>query len=156
MFLLRYKYSLKYNIFKDGPDILCVPHRIRHASRPKQGLWWTVTANTMRGKSVARTWAQRRLRVAFVKALKSQGWDREGKVARKVAPLDGDGLNAGRENERGDLKGTLEVHTLTTILQATGEQVQREAELLVGIVARKCGSLKHEMATKQKSAGSIA
>ena len=75
-----------------------------------------------------------------MKALKSQGWDREGKVVRKVAPLDGDGLNAGRENERGDLKGTLEVHTLTTILQATGEQVQREAELLVGIVARKCGS----------------
>ena len=140
MSLLRYIYSPHYKFLKDASDILYVPCRIRHAARPKEGLWWTVTANTMRGKSVARTWAQRRLRVAIVKALESQGWDREGKVVTKVAPPEGAGLDTGREKERRDLKGTLEVHTLTQILQATGEQVQREADLLVKIMARRCGS----------------
>ena len=110
----------------------------------------------MRGKNVARTWAQRRLRVAFVKALGNRGWDKEGKVVAKLKSPEGDGLGAGREKEKekGDLKGTLEVHTLTMILQATGEEVQREAEILVEMVWRKCRSQSRD--SNQKAAGSIA
>ena len=73
-----------------------------------------------------------------MKALESRGWDKEGKVIAKAVLPERDGLDAGREEKRGDLKGTLEVHTLIKILQATGREVQREAEILVDTVARRC------------------
>ena len=91
-----------------------------------------------------------------MKALESRGWDKEGKVMAKLKSPAGDDLGAGREKEKekGDLKGTLEVHTLTMILQATGEEVQREAEILVEIIWRKCSSQARD--SNQKAAGSIA
>ena len=41
------------------------------------------------------------------------------------------------EKEKRDLVGTLQVHALSKILQATGAQVKKEAETLVSIVGRK-------------------
>ena len=88
-----------------------------------------------------------------MKALKSHGWDREGKAIAKLMPPEGGGQGAGRHQARGDLKGTLEVHTLTAILQATGKEVQREAEILVEIVGRKCMSQARD--GNQKASGGI-
>ena len=156
MFLFRYNYNPYYKLaLKDASNTLYTPYRIRQAARSKKGLWWTATANTMRGeKGVVRSWAQRRVRVAFVKALKSQGWDREGKVIAKPEPPGGYGLHAKREKRRRDLKGTLQIHTMAKIVQATGEEVQREAEILVDIIAQRCGA--EGLGDNQKAAGSIA
>lgn len=130
--------------YSDNPD---VPATMRRAARPKEGLWWNVTANTMQGKSVVRKWAQRRLKIALLSALARKGWNGRGmvKAKREVMLNDRDGVNVPGENgeakkkekERGDLVGTLQVHALPKIMQATGVEVKKEAEILIAIVGRK-------------------
>lgn len=85
----------------------------------------------MPGKSVVRHWAQRRLKTAVVKALERMGWDRNGQAKADL------GADLGMGKRTRDLEGTLQVHVLPKILQATGEEVQREAETLIGIVGNK-------------------
>ena len=136
--LLRYRWTTVFGIIEnprspllDPAHVLHVSHKARQAARPKDGLWWSVTANTMPGKSVIRHWAQRRLKAALLRALNRGGWDRSGRVKADMVAA------AGKTNVNDDLKGTLQVHVLAKILQATGEEVQREAETLVSIVRRK-------------------
>ncbi len=99
-----------------------LPTLARYASRPKVGLWWNVTSNTMAGKkAVVRRWSARRLRNAIVEALEERGFDGEGK--RPVG---------------GNLTGTLQVRALQGIVQAKFEAVKKEARCLVEHVMKVC------------------
>lgn len=142
--LLWYSYvhSYQHKPTRDHSATPQVPSTMRRTERPKQGLWWSVTANTMQGKSVVRRWAQRRLRVALLNALEGKGWDGRGmvKAEREVRLDDQDGKKGKvKKEEKGkrDLVGTLQVHARSTILQATGDQVKKEAEVLIAIIGRK-------------------
>ena len=151
--LLRYRYIPTFGIIEnqrspllDPAHVLHVSLTARQAARPKDGLWWDVTANTMPGKSVIRHWAQRRLRTAVVKALERGGWDKSGRAKADL------GAAAGKGDRKDDLKGTLHVHVLAKILQATGEEVEREAETLVGIVRRKVENERKQRKNKSHQA----
>ena len=137
--LCRYSYSPKYILSQypsspllDPGNILHEPSIQRQLQRPRVGLWWSITANTMPAKNVIRSWAERRLKVAVQKALKRTGWDRWGRVVPREQLEDGE-----VERVLDDMKGTLHVHTFKQVLQATGEELQREADELIGIVERK-------------------
>ncbi|KAG6991183.1 hypothetical protein G7Y79_00055g089590 [Physcia stellaris] len=138
----NYVHFYQHNPTRDHSVNPQVPSTMRRTKRPKEGLWWNVTANTMQGKSVVRRWAQRRLRVALLNALERKGWDGRGmvKAEREVRLDDQDGKTGKakkEEKEKRDLVGTLQVHALSQILQASGDQVKREAEVLIGIIGRK-------------------
>jgi len=88
-------------------------------SRPSFHL--TLTANTMPGKSVVRSWAKRRMRDALLQELRTRGWERDGRA---------------RDEGTRDLKGFVRIMTLAPIVKATGGEVQREAGRVVGRVVR--------------------
>ena len=145
--LLRYRWTPVFGIIEnprspllDPAHVLHVSHTARQAARPKDGLWWSVTANTMPGKSVIRHWAQRRLRAAVVKALERGGWDKSGRAKASF------GAAAGKD----DLTGTLHVHALSKVLQATGKEVEREALALVGIVSRKVENERKQPSSRKR------
>jgi hypothetical protein len=109
-------------VINDKRNNFHLPTLARYASRPKVGLWWNVTSNTMAGKKVVvRRWSARRLRNAIVEALEERGFDGEGK--RLVG---------------GNLTGTLQVRALQGIVQAKFEAVKKEAGCLVEHVMEVC------------------
>ena len=145
--LLRYRWTPVFGTIEnprspllDPAHVLHVSHTARQAARPKDGLWWSVTANTMPGKSVIRHWAQRRLRAAVVKALEKGGWDKSGMAMANL------GAAAGRD----DLTGSLHIHALAKVLRATGEEVEWEALALVGIVSRKVENERKQRAGRKR------
>ena len=118
-----YNSSYSSRIFlEDQTHTLHLPIVARYDSRPRIGLWWGVTSNTMTGvKVVVRRWSSRRLRHAIREALKERGFDEDGKS------LVG-----------GDLTGTLEVDTREGIVKARFEDVKREAGLAIDYVEKLC------------------
>lgn len=73
-----------------------------------------------------------------------KGDDGQAKKGQNVAK------SKGNAEAKGDLKGTLQVYALEKVLQATGEDVRREAEALVKIVGRKVNNLREVTASKAK------
>ena len=106
----------------DKTHNLHLPTVARHASRCQTGLWWRVSPNFMGSrKVVVRRWCARRMRHAIREALKERRFDEQGMAL------------AGK-----NLKGTLEVHTLDSIVKAGFEEVKGEAAMMVEHVAKVC------------------
>lgn len=83
------------------------------------------------------------MKAAVLKALERRGWDKSGRAKADLGAAAGKGIG----NE--DLKGTLQVHVLAKILQATGEEVKREAQTLVGIVSKKVENERKQRASRK-------
>ena len=107
---------------EDKTHNLHLPAVARHSSRPKVGLWWRVTSNTMAGKpAVVRHWSSRRMRHAILEALKEKGFDEAGKKP------------AGE-----NLTGILDLVTLPGIVKARFEEVKMEAGMVIEHVVSLC------------------
>jgi hypothetical protein len=133
------------NILSDPAHPLYIATLRRSKTADRSGLWWTAAGTFAIGKKrVVRSWAARRLRNAFVEALASRGFDRDGK--RVVESAKEDGKRDGKENrgtqgsvmqaikrvdERRNLTGTLRIQANPVILTVKFDAVKQEAGLLV-------------------------
>ena len=109
-------------VLDDKTHPFYLPTAARWDARPRVGLWWHATGNTMLGKkAVVRRWCGRRLKNAFREALEERGFDEDGK-----------GLFGGA------LTGCLEMDTKEGIVKAKFEEVKREAGMVVEHVMKMC------------------
>lgn len=77
-----------------------------YATRDRTVLWWRVSAqHLMVYKRVVRTWCSRKMRIAFKQALKTHGFDAEGKRITS-APRPSAGWISGDDDR---LTGTVEI-----------------------------------------------
>ena len=105
-------------ILEDKTHPLYLPIIARWNARPKVGLWWNATGNTMAGKkTVVRRWCARRLRNAFREALEEKGFGEDGQ--RLVGA---------------HLSGCLQMDTKEGIVKAKFEEVKREAGMILEFV----------------------
>ena len=122
----RINYSSRYNpsvsaleFLADKQHSLHLPTLANYNARPTVGLWWLVTSNTMLGKkAVVRHWCSRRMREAFVEALKQRGFDKTG--TRLMGH---------------NLTGTLHMLTLPVILKANFDVLKKEAGMVIEYLA---------------------
>lgn len=144
------------NILSDPAHPLYIATLRRSKTADRSGLWWTAAGTFALGKKrVVRSWAARRLRNAFVEALASRGFDRDGK--RIVESVKEDRKRDGKANRtaqgsvmqdikrvdgRGNLTGTLRIQANPVILTVKFDAVKQEAGRLVDElvkIARKQG-----------------
>lgn len=121
--LTAFHYSRTLPSSLKTPPLPTIPHP-RVSSNPlplRPAFHLTLTANTMPGKSVVRSWAKRRMRDALFQELRTQGWEPDGRA---------------REGGMRDLKGFVRIFTLVPIVKATGGEVKSEAGRLVGRMLR--------------------
>lgn len=82
-------------------------------------LWWSAIAHKNVGmKRTPRSWAARRVRLAFTNALRRQGYARDG------SPIEESG-------HQSPLRGTLQLAADPGALKATTEQIETEADMVV-------------------------
>ncbi|OCK88374.1 uncharacterized protein K441DRAFT_485391, partial [Cenococcum geophilum 1.58] len=121
------------NILSDPAHPLYISTLRRSKTADRSGLWWTAAGTFAVGKKrVVRSWAARRLRNAFVEALASRGFDRDGKRIVESAKEDGKPMQAiKRVDERRNLTGTLRIQANPVILTVKFDAVKQEAGRLV-------------------------
>lgn len=107
---------------------------LRQPTATKPSFHLTITANTMPGKSVVRSWAKRRIRDTVLKELHASGWAKDGRWLESMhRNRNGRFKGPGR-----NLRGFVKVFTLPPILKASGDEVQTEARRLVGKMVWMC------------------
>ncbi|OCL02636.1 hypothetical protein AOQ84DRAFT_254763, partial [Glonium stellatum] len=129
------------SILSDPKHPLYIATLRRFKTADRSGLWWTAAGTlAVSKKKVVRSWVARRLRNAFVEALESRGFDRDGK--RMVNSVKEDGKRGGeahnpvmqavrRVDEPKNLTGTLRIQSNPIILTAKFDAVKQEAGQLV-------------------------
>lgn len=91
------------------------------AHRDKETLWWRVSVSQLQqSKRVVRSWAARRVRIAFEQALKQQGLDKLGKPIVSDSPL-----------QAKHLKGTMEIYIQAPCITQDFESIQKDANHLI-------------------------
>lgn len=113
-------------ILKDRTHVLYLPTRKRWESRSKDTLWWNVNSNTLSLKRTVRSWCSRRMRTALVEALKSHGFDANGRL-----------LGGGPDDPKPGLKGTMAIAALPCLATTKFPEVQTQAALLVQALKQK-------------------
>ena len=103
-------------ILDDRYHVLHQRMQERADARDRNALWLTVIASTMKAKSVVRSRAARRLKVAFRMSLNEQGFSHDGK------PLTG--------NRRG-LSGSVELYPLAPAVTAEFQEIKSQTDLMV-------------------------
>ncbi|GIK06227.1 hypothetical protein Aspvir_001871 [Aspergillus viridinutans] len=118
--------------------ILSETHPIRpkiqhlYANRDPSTLWWRVNPQPLQSfKRVVRSWATRRVRLAFRQALAAQGFDVEGR--RLVSETSGPG--AMRSPKEG-LQGSLEIAVLPQSVKVGYDTVRKEMDYLLRTLLR--------------------
>ncbi|MCJ1374134.1 hypothetical protein MMC20_005366 [Loxospora ochrophaea] len=106
-------------IFSDPLNVLYAATEARYESYDPETLWLAVTCNTMNDKAVVRRWCSRRLKAAFLDALRSRGFDREGR------PL------AAKDKRKGGLKGLIVLSGVKPLKFASGSEVKKQTEAIV-------------------------
>lgn len=113
-------------ILKDRQHVLYLPTRKRWESRSKDTLWWNVNSNTLSLKRTVRSWCSRRMRTALVEALKSYGFDANGRL-----------LGGGPDGPKPGLRGTMAIAALPCLATTKFPEVQTQAGLLVQALKRR-------------------
>ncbi|KAH6618591.1 hypothetical protein C7974DRAFT_33030 [Boeremia exigua] len=110
----------------------------RQGEHKKEGLWWHATNGTDISKSgCVRTWARRRLRRAFVEALKARGYDETGKLVDATAMQHRrDVMNVVRLGRSVDLTGSLRMHGVGPLIAAKFETVKEEMSSVIETILR--------------------
>ncbi|GIJ90187.1 hypothetical protein Asppvi_009140 [Aspergillus pseudoviridinutans] len=117
--------------------ILSETHPIRpkiqhlYANRDPSTLWWRVNPQPLQSfKRVVRSWATRRVRLAFRQALAAQGFDVEGRRLVSETP----GSAAMRSND--GLQGSLEIAVLPQSVKVGYDSVRKEMDYLLRTLLR--------------------
>lgn len=108
-------------------------------------LWWSAIAHkNIENHKTVRSWAARRLRIAFVESLKKRGW-----------AADGTPMNTFRQQK--SLYGTLQMSPEDGSIKVGFEQILKETDFIVAEIIRKqgrepyCESKEAVQASKRKS-----
>ena len=140
-------------ILRDRSHVLFLPtrNRFQHIldgryNEHREGLWMNYIANTMQGKKIVRSWARRRIDHAVTAALRTRGFDRNG---RRLVDSDAGSMRESKQNgSRLDLTvdhapeiliGTVNVHVLYSSIETSFVEVQRQAEVAVAKIVKICG-----------------
>lgn len=103
-------------------------------TRDKNTLWWYASVKPLlQYKRVVRSWSARRVRIAFVQALKARGFDREG---RAMDRLD----EAADEHaliQPASLTGTAEIAILPSSIKADSATLQRDVDIMLDYILEK-------------------
>ena len=126
---IRVNWSLDHNpsyigagLIADSNNILSANAKKRYAERRKDCLWWEATSNTMENtKKVVRVWHNKRLRKAIIEALRTRGFDRDGRV------LD----TPYSERPAKPLMGSMQICCLSSIIGAPDAEVDKEAGIVI-------------------------
>lgn len=95
----------------------------RISERPRDCLWWTVSASLkVSSKAVVRKHAIRRLSNVFVGVLRSNGFDHEGRLLKE---------DGGNQELAGGLRGSLRMELTPTALTADKSVLETEVKTLV-------------------------
>lgn len=109
--------------------------------RDKDTLWWRVSVTQLQqSKRVVRSWAARRVRIAFEQALRQQGLDKLGKS-----------LNSDSSLQKNNLKGTMEVYIQKECIAQDFEAVQKDATNLLSSLLAHISTSASSSATKLPS-----
>jgi hypothetical protein len=118
--------------------ILSETHPIRpkiqhlYANRDPNTLWWRVNPQPLQSfKRVVRSWATRRVRLAFRQALAAQGFDVEGR--RLVSETSG---SAAMRSPKDGLQGSLEIAVLPQSVKVGYDTVRKEMDYLLRTLLR--------------------
>jgi len=130
----EYKTFIPHHIAHDASHPLHIAQRRRLAERPKEGLWWHVTASTGLSKSsCVRNWARRRLRNAMRHALQQSGYDDMGNMVNVAAIQDKpDLLRVLQQRGTLNLKGSLKLNVQAPLIPTKYADLCTETEKLVG------------------------
>lgn len=129
----RVKYTSSYHplpiaetILKDRAHVLYLPTKQRWESRSKNTLWWNVNSNALSLKRTVRSWCNRRLRIAVIEALRSHGFDADGKLLGDNGDVPHPGL-----------RGTLAVTALPCLVTTKFTEVRIQTNLLIQALKRR-------------------
>ena len=142
-----------YQILDDRSHVLYLPTRKRFRSildgrydERQEGLWMSFTGNPLRMKRVVRSWATRRIKQAVTEALRTRGFDGNG---RRLANSPTSTLTGSESNycltksplSQGPeaLIGTVNVQILPSSIETSFTEVQRQARVMVGKILDICG-----------------
>lgn len=146
-----------YKILNDRSHVLYLPTRKRcqpildgRYDERQEGLWIEFTGNAMQKKRVVRSWATRRIDQAVTGALRTRGFDRNGKslvnpAASMLKDSESNGSPVGLAPEHAPeaLVGTVDVQVLQNIIGTSFTEVQRQARLMVDKIVEICGRYPH-------------
>ncbi|KAL9581195.1 MAG: hypothetical protein Q9212_004041 [Teloschistes hypoglaucus] len=107
-------------------------------SRSEQGLWLRVSANGFPAKSTARSWAKRRILVAFKEELKIKGF----------GP---DGMSLAGGNQ--DVRGTMNVYVKQAAVTAEWRSVKAEVGKVLEAVVNMSGTTRNQEPWRRKPIG---
>jgi len=106
-----------YGLAMTGHPLKDIAHK-RWATRTDT-FWWSSVANKItENKRVVRSWAARRMKIAFIEALTKEGFSADG------SPIKGSG-------QQSPLYGTMQLIASTSILKANHEQLRTEADMIL-------------------------
>ncbi|RAL11022.1 uncharacterized protein BO97DRAFT_110648 [Aspergillus homomorphus CBS 101889] len=97
-----------------------------YQNRPRDTLWYSMSHSMISSyKSVVRSWALGRSRVAFRKAMEARGYDRDGRAISSFArePQEAKHIDG--------LRGTLNVIIQEPVLNAKSSEIERDMDLIV-------------------------
>ena len=104
----------------------------------QEGLWLTVTSNPMQRTKVVRSWARRRMDQAVKQALRTNGFDSNGrKIEDGTLSVERQGNNVLQYPQA--LVGTVDIEVMDCSVLVAYEEVQRQASLVVDEILRVCG-----------------
>ena len=102
--------------------------------------------NTMQRKKVVRSWAKRRIEHAVTAALRTRGFDRDGKrlvdsdaTSTRESKPNGSGHDLNVKYAPEILIGTVNIHILPDSIGTNFVEVQSQAEVVVAKILKICG-----------------
>jgi hypothetical protein len=118
---------------KDANHPMATLRRRVMGEREKKGLWWHVTVGINTSKTrVVRSWVKRRLRNAFLEALKERGVAEDGKIVNPSKLLQSQSIiRAIEQGQQVALTGSVKMHALADIVTAKYVDVKEETSALV-------------------------
>jgi hypothetical protein len=140
--LFRLNYSPNYTTFikhfiaHDAQHPLNIQRKREYENRKREGLWWHITSTVDLSKSsVVRNSCRKRLRKAFVDALRERGFDERGKLVefealeKHLGSLGG--WMRGGEDVHIALTGSLRFHVAGPLITAKYKEVKEESGMVI-------------------------
>lgn len=116
------------SILEEPSHVHYLPTVERYRNRAREGIWWTVTSNTLTGMRCMRSHGSRRLRIAMTEALLAKGYDKQGRLL----------VSSSAGKDRVELRGSVQIHILQACIDAKWNEVQKQTGLMLDKIVDLC------------------
>lgn len=143
-------HQLTYQVLRDNRHPFHIPTKRRVQAYDRASFYWIVkVGGPALEKRVLRSWARRRIRVAFEQELRASGLDAEGRViGERKGKVEVDKASSDRDTKgRGDdgvirrkmrpLRGTLVVHSTEAVVAAPFRDIQARCRDMLEYVMQR-------------------